>query len=104
MNWLTPFRGSTAISWNRSISASAAANIYLSTPAFDLAFRSKSKRKTICYGSAKSFSPTSSRSNDLSFKVPDLRSNRINIDTGAFATGCLTCIVIEGSGIAQLPI
>ncbi len=37
-------------------------------------------------------------------KVPDLRSNRINIDTGAFATGCLTCIVIEGSGIAQLPI
>jgi hypothetical protein len=35
--------------------------------------------------------------------VPDLRSNRINIDTGAFATGRLTCIVIEGSGIAQLP-
>jgi hypothetical protein len=34
--------------------------------------------------------------------VPDLRSNRINIDTGAFATGRLTCIVIEGSGIAQL--
>ena len=33
----------------------------------------------------------------------DLRSNRINIDTGAFATGRLTCIVIEGSGIAQLP-
>ena len=34
--------------------------------------------------------------------APDLRSNRINIDTGAFATGRLTCIVIEGSGIAQL--
>ena len=32
--------------------------------------------------------------------VPDLRSNRINIDTGAFATGRLTCIVIEGCGIA----
>ena len=36
--------------------------------------------------------------------APDLRSNRINIDTGAFATGRLTCIVIESSGIAQLPI
>jgi serine/threonine protein phosphatase 1 len=35
-------------------------------------------------------------------KLPDLRSNRINIDTGAFATGRLTCIVIEGSSIAQL--
>lgn len=32
----------------------------------------------------------------------DLRSNRINIDTGAFATGRLTCIVIEGSRIRQL--
>jgi serine/threonine protein phosphatase 1 len=36
--------------------------------------------------------------------VPDLRSNRINIDTGAFATGRLTCIVIEGHGIAQLSV
>jgi hypothetical protein len=34
--------------------------------------------------------------------TPDLRSNRLNIDTGAFATGRLTCIVIEGSTIAQL--
>jgi len=34
---------------------------------------------------------------------PDLRRNRINIDTGAFATGHLTCVVIEGSTIAQLP-
>jgi serine/threonine protein phosphatase 1 len=34
--------------------------------------------------------------------VPDLRSNRINIDTGAFATGRLTCIVIEGSVIVPL--
>lgn len=33
----------------------------------------------------------------------DLRSNRINIDTGAFATGRLTCIVIEGCVITQLP-
>jgi len=36
-------------------------------------------------------------------KVTDLRSNRINIDTGAFATGRLACIVIEGCGITQLP-
>ena len=36
--------------------------------------------------------------------VPDLRPNRINIDTGAFATGRLTCIVIEGSAIVQLPV
>jgi serine/threonine protein phosphatase 1 len=27
---------------------------------------------------------------------PDIRSNRANIDTGAFVTGCLTCLVIEG--------
>jgi serine/threonine protein phosphatase 1 len=26
---------------------------------------------------------------------PDIRANRINIDTGAFATGRLTCLVIE---------
>ena len=27
---------------------------------------------------------------------PEIKSNRINIDTGAFATGRLTCLVIEG--------
>ena len=35
-------------------------------------------------------------------RTPDIRSNRINIDTGAFATGRLTCIVIEGSVIVPL--
>jgi serine/threonine protein phosphatase 1 len=34
--------------------------------------------------------------------TPDIRSNRINIDTGAFATGRLTCIVIEGTSIEPL--
>jgi len=29
--------------------------------------------------------------------VPDIRGNRINIDTGAFLTGCLTCLVLEGT-------
>lgn len=33
---------------------------------------------------------------------PDVRKNRINIDTGAFATGNLTCLVIEGEEIAFL--
>ena len=28
---------------------------------------------------------------------PDLRANRINIDTGAYATGRLTCLVLEGT-------
>jgi serine/threonine protein phosphatase 1 len=28
---------------------------------------------------------------------PDIRENRINIDTGAYATGKLTCLVLEGS-------
>lgn len=28
---------------------------------------------------------------------PDVRENRINIDTGAYATGMLTCLVLEGS-------
>jgi serine/threonine protein phosphatase 1 len=30
-------------------------------------------------------------------EAPDIRSNRINIDTGAFLTGCLTCLVLEGT-------
>jgi serine/threonine protein phosphatase 1 len=34
--------------------------------------------------------------------TPDIRSNRINIDTGAFATGRLTCIVIEGTAMVPL--
>lgn len=32
----------------------------------------------------------------------DVRSNRINIDTGAFATGVLTCLVIEGERLSVL--
>jgi len=31
---------------------------------------------------------------------PDIRPNRINIDTGAYATGRLTCLVLEGEGMA----
>jgi serine/threonine protein phosphatase 1 len=30
---------------------------------------------------------------------PDIRPNRINIDTGAYATGRLTCLVLEGEGM-----
>jgi hypothetical protein len=30
-------------------------------------------------------------------REPDIRPNRINIDTGAYATGRLTCLVIAGS-------
>ncbi|MDB5616819.1 metallophosphoesterase family protein [Tardiphaga sp.] len=33
---------------------------------------------------------------------PDIRSNRINIDTGAWRTGVLTCIAIEGADIMIL--
>jgi serine/threonine protein phosphatase 1 len=33
---------------------------------------------------------------------PDIRHNRINIDTGAWRTGILTCIAIEGSTIMFL--
>jgi serine/threonine protein phosphatase 1 len=29
---------------------------------------------------------------------PEVRPNRINIDTGAFATGRLTCLILEGGG------
>jgi serine/threonine protein phosphatase 1 len=29
-------------------------------------------------------------------------SNRINIDTGAFATGCLTCLAIEGQSLSLI--
>lgn len=35
-------------------------------------------------------------------REPDIRFNRINIDTGAFATGRLTCLTIEGAEIATL--
>lgn len=31
-------------------------------------------------------------------KEPDVRPNRINIDTGAFATGKLTCVALENRG------
>jgi serine/threonine protein phosphatase 1 len=31
-------------------------------------------------------------------ETPDVRHNRINIDTGAFASGRLTCVVLEESG------
>jgi serine/threonine protein phosphatase 1 len=30
---------------------------------------------------------------------PDIRPNRINIDTGAYATGRLTCLVLEGESV-----
>ena len=30
--------------------------------------------------------------------APDVRPNRINIDTGAFASGRLTCVVLDGKG------
>jgi hypothetical protein len=30
---------------------------------------------------------------------PEVRANRINIDTGPFATGCLTCLKLNGSEI-----
>jgi serine/threonine protein phosphatase 1 len=33
---------------------------------------------------------------------PELRPNRVNVDTGAFATGRLTCAVIEGTTISFL--
>lgn len=35
-------------------------------------------------------------------RTVDIRANRANIDTGAFATGCLTCVAIEGSQITPL--
>jgi serine/threonine protein phosphatase 1 len=31
-------------------------------------------------------------------RAPDIRTNRINIDTGAYATGRLTCLIIEAGG------
>jgi serine/threonine protein phosphatase 1 len=30
---------------------------------------------------------------------PDVRPNRINIDTGAYATGRLTCLVLGGDEV-----
>ena len=32
----------------------------------------------------------------------ELGPNRINIDTGAFATGCLTCLVIEDESLSVI--
>jgi serine/threonine protein phosphatase 1 len=37
-----------------------------------------------------------------STNLPDIRPNRINIDTGAYATGRLTCLVLEGDGMRFL--
>ncbi|MGP9813771.1 metallophosphoesterase family protein [Rhodopseudomonas sp. NSM] len=33
---------------------------------------------------------------------PDIRPNRINIDTGAWKSGVLTCLVLEGSSVQML--
>jgi serine/threonine protein phosphatase 1 len=30
-------------------------------------------------------------------EAPDVRANRINVDTGAFFSGRLTCLVLEGA-------
>ncbi len=35
-------------------------------------------------------------------REPDFRANRINIDTGAYATGKLTCLIIEPEEVALL--
>jgi len=35
-------------------------------------------------------------------RAPDVRTNRLNIDTGAFVTGRLTCVAIEGSAVRQI--
>ena len=35
-------------------------------------------------------------------KMADIRPNRINIDTGAFATGRLTCLVLQGDQMAVI--
>jgi len=35
-------------------------------------------------------------------KKPEVRVNRINIDTGAYATGRLTCLVLQGDRIAVI--
>lgn len=35
-------------------------------------------------------------------RAPDVRPNRINIDTGAYATGRLTCLVLEGEQMSFL--
>jgi serine/threonine protein phosphatase 1 len=35
-------------------------------------------------------------------RTPDIRPNRINIDTGAYATGRLTCLVLEGDQMGFL--
>jgi serine/threonine protein phosphatase 1 len=36
-------------------------------------------------------------------KEPDIRPNRVNIHTGAFATGRLTCLMIEGEELQVIP-
>jgi serine/threonine protein phosphatase 1 len=37
-------------------------------------------------------------------KEPDLRPHRLNIDTGAYATGRLTLLRLEGSGLGFLDV
>jgi calcineurin-like phosphoesterase family protein len=35
--------------------------------------------------------------------APDIRPNRINIDTGAYATGRLSCVMLQGEDIEVMP-
>ena len=72
----------------------------------DPAFRSQSSATTICCGSAMIFCWRISAKiivhGHSPVKEPDIRPNRINIDTGAYATGRLTCLVLEGDGMRFL--
>ena len=36
--------------------------------------------------------------------APEILPNRINIDTGAYATGTLTCLVLDGANIMTMPV
>ena len=69
---------------------------------------SRIRRKKTCYGLDTNFSRRAGISEKLSSmdihrpRKLELRSNRINIDTGAFATGRLTCLVIEGETLSVI--
>ena len=73
-------------------------------PACDRASRSRGSGWRICFGSATSFSAAQKNFGKIVVhghtprELPQVLPNRINLDTGAYATGRLTCLVADGEG------
>ena len=76
---------------------------FSSTLGCNQAFRLQSSARRTCYGFASDFLLCEADFGKIvvhghtPVREPEIRPNRINIDTGAYATGQLTCLMLEGT-------